>query len=125
MAPWIPRSCTLDNFIIYLFLNKKKLHVYLSSAGRVSLTCVAELDVETIFKHLTRPKGNIFPAPTSPRFTAATPESEWVPRLANSFRVLALYRQEPWAHYRSQVEGDPRLIADNRVARSRSEAGAT
>ena len=32
-------------------------HVHPWSARRLSLTCVAELDVDTLFKHLTRPEG--------------------------------------------------------------------
>ena len=34
------------------------LHVHPWSARRVSLTCVAELNTDTLFKHLTQPKEN-------------------------------------------------------------------
>ena len=59
--------------------------------------------MDTIFKHLTRPKSYIFPAPIAPRSNAAPPESESTPRLVTSAQVLALYRQNPWNHYRRQV----------------------
>ena len=36
------------------------------STCRLSLTCAAELDVDTLFKHLKRPEGYIFPASTAP-----------------------------------------------------------
>ena len=70
-------------------------HVHPCSAPRVSLTCVAEMDVYTLFKHLKWPKGYIFPAPTAPRSNAAPPEFEWIPRLVTSAQVLALHLQEP------------------------------
>ena len=53
-------------------------------ARRVGFTCMEELDVDTLFKHLSRTKGYIFPAPTAPGFNAAPPESEWIPRLVTS-----------------------------------------
>ena len=79
------------------------LHVHPWSARRLSLTSVAELDVDTLFKHLTRPAGYIFPTPTAPRSNAAPPKSEWIPRLITSAQVLALYQQMPWNQYPSQV----------------------
>ena len=69
----------------------------------LSLTCVVEMDVDTLFKHLTRPKGYIFLAPNATRSKAAPPESELIPRLVTSAEVLALYRKEPWNQCRSQV----------------------
>ena len=78
-------------------------HVHPWSALRLSLTSVAELDVDTLFKHLARPAGYIFPAPTAPRSNAAPPKSEWIPRLVTSAQVSALYQQEPRNHYPSQV----------------------
>ena len=49
------------------------------------------------------PKQDILLAPTAPLSNDAPPESEWFPRLVTLAQVLALYRQEPWNLYRSQV----------------------
>ena len=70
------------------------LQLHLWSARRVSSNCVVELEVDTLLKHLKRPKGYIFPSPTAPRSNAATPESEWILRLLTSAQMLALYQQE-------------------------------
>ena len=51
-------------------------HVHPWSARRFSMTCVAELDVDILFKHHLRPKGYSFPAPTAPRCKATPPESD-------------------------------------------------
>ena len=59
--------------------------------------------MDTLFKHLTRPKRYLFPTPTAPRFNAAPPKSEGIPRLVTSILVLALYHQEPWKKYRRRV----------------------
>ena len=50
-------------------------HVHPRSICRVSLDCVAELDPYTMFKHVTRPKGYIFPDPTAFRSNATPSES--------------------------------------------------
>ena len=49
-------------------------HVHPWSVRHLSLSCVAELDVDTVFKHLTRPEGYIFPAPTGPRLKSTPAE---------------------------------------------------
>ena len=78
-------------------------YVHPWSSRRLSMTSVAELDVDTLFKQLTRSAGYIFPAPTAPRSKSAPPESEWTTRLVTSAQVLALYQQMPWNQYPSQV----------------------
>ena len=71
------------------------LHVHPWSACRFSLTCGADLDVDTLFKHLTRPKGYVYLSSEAFRSKAATPESELITRLVTSAQVLAIYRQKP------------------------------
>lgn len=82
---------------------RSHLQVHPWSARRVSWTCIAELDVDFLAKHLNRPAGYVFPTPTAPRHRNAPPESDWIPRLVSPAQVLALYQQEPWNQYRSQV----------------------
>ena len=69
---------------------RSHIQVHPWSTRRVSLICVVELDVDTLFKHLTRTKRYIFPTPTASRSNAEPPESEWIPRLVTSARVGAI-----------------------------------
>ena len=82
---------------------RSHVQVHPWSARRISLICVAKLNMDILLNHLTRPKGFIFPTPTAPRSNSAPPEYEWIPGLVTSAQVSALYQQEPWSQYPSQV----------------------
>uniref|UniRef100_A0AAV1U5G8 Uncharacterized protein n=1 Tax=Peronospora matthiolae TaxID=2874970 RepID=A0AAV1U5G8_9STRA len=64
------------------------------SARKVSWTSVAEIDIDFLYRHLSRPKGYIFPTVMAPK--CPPPTSEWTPLLACSAQIAALYAQEPW-----------------------------
>uniref|UniRef100_A0AAV1U8Q9 Uncharacterized protein n=1 Tax=Peronospora matthiolae TaxID=2874970 RepID=A0AAV1U8Q9_9STRA len=102
LAPtWGPRAEWLFGYRDRVPWSHSQVHPW--SARRLSLTSVAELDLDALFEHLTRPAGYIFPAPTAPRSKVAPPESEWILRLVTSAQVLALFHQEPWNQYHSHV----------------------
>ena len=64
------------------------------SARRVSWTSVAEMDIDFLYHHLSRPRGYIFPTVTVSK--CPPPASEWTPRLVCSTQIAALYAQAPW-----------------------------
>uniref|UniRef100_A0AAV1TS99 Uncharacterized protein n=1 Tax=Peronospora matthiolae TaxID=2874970 RepID=A0AAV1TS99_9STRA len=64
------------------------------SARKVRWTSVKEMDIDFLYRHLSRPKGYIFPTVMAPKWPP--PTSEWKPRLACSDQITALSAQEPW-----------------------------
>uniref|UniRef100_A0AAV1U6X4 Uncharacterized protein n=1 Tax=Peronospora matthiolae TaxID=2874970 RepID=A0AAV1U6X4_9STRA len=63
-------------------------------ARKVSWTSVAEMDTDFLYRHLSCPKGYVFPTVMVAKCPPST--SEWTFRLACSAQIAALHVQKPW-----------------------------
>ena len=72
------------------------------SARRVSVICLAELDLDLFSQHFSRTKEYLFPEDQDP--DQAPSYGEWVPRLFTFAHTSTLYAQEPWAIQKISIE---------------------
>ena len=72
------------------------------SARRVNLICVADLDLDDLYRHFSKPTGFIFPARSAK--ISDPPVTQWSSSLITMAKIQDLYSQKPWKIYDHPVQ---------------------